>query len=174
VERSVVPKLIVLFYGDENNAPAIAEAAADGAKSIRFTEVDLRAGATTATRHKRADSTSSTDTVTAVAEYDGVLLSAPAGRTHDELTTLLHDLRHHGHATNTVFALAAGAPALLEELSRLGGIIVTTPAVADPVEQARQVGARAAKVAGWVRHGLGHEAEHHHDHGHDHKHHHHH
>jgi hypothetical protein len=40
----IMPKLIVLFCGAESPAVALAEAAADGAKRVRVTEVDLCAG----------------------------------------------------------------------------------------------------------------------------------
>ena len=162
----IVAKLIVLFYGDEGNAPEIAEAAADGAKTIRFAEVDVRAGAETTTRHKRVDS------VETLAAYDGVVISAPAGRTHADLATLLDKFERDGGVSNTVFALAAGDGQLLEQLSRMGAVIVTARPDGDPLHAARHLGARVAKVAGWVRHGLGHEAEHQHDPGHGNHHHH--
>lgn len=146
-----MPKLIVLQYGDDSTR-SVAEAAAAGAKSIRFTEVDLR---------------STRSASPTVAEYDGIVIVAPAGMTtHADLETLLTELEQDGRATNTVFALAGGSTGMLERLSRAGGIIVTTTASSEPTDAARRLGARAAKVVAWVRHGLGHEAEHHHHHHH--------
>ena len=60
-----MPKLIVLFYGVESPASTLAEAAADGAKAVRFTEVDVRAGSshepTAGRRHKSLDSRGATE-----------------------------------------------------------------------------------------------------------------
>lgn len=143
-----MPKLIVLNYGAESSA-SVADAAAAGAKSIRFTEVDRGAGGTTVTG------------------YDAIMFVAPAGMTtHDDLEPLLAELERDGRVTNTVFALIGGGTSFLERLSRTGGIIVTSGPAHDPTESARTLGARTAKVMGWVRHGLGHEAEHHHHHHH--------
>src|SRR5207302_1211275 len=120
-----VPKLIVVFYGDDDDAPAIAESAVAGAKTIRFTEVDLRAGTATATRHQRLGSAET------VAEYDGVVIVAPAGTTHADLAALLENLERDGRAVNTVFALPGGDVRLLERVARTGGVIVTIPLPAD-------------------------------------------
>jgi hypothetical protein len=150
VESNVVPKLLVVFYGDDNDVTAAANAAATGARTVRFMEVDSQAG------------TPDDD----AAEYDGIVIAAPAGTTHPGLVALLDGLASGGRAANTVFGVAGENAGLLEQVSRVGGIIVTVPRSADRLADARALGARAAKVAGWVRHGLGHEAENHHHHHH--------
>ena len=155
-----MPKLIVLFYGAESPASSLAESAAHGAGHIRFTEVDLRAGAphqaASETRHPLLESPA------AVADYAAVILVCPAaGAIPDELDRLLADLERmpDGAFQNTVFGVVGGDnTVLLGRLSRLGGIIVSEPRnPADPEPRARALGQRVAKVAGWVRHSLAHE-----------------
>jgi hypothetical protein len=171
-----MPKLIVLFYGVESPASTLAEAAADGAKTVRFTEVDVRAGSshepTTGRRYKSLDSSER------LKEYDGIVLAAPAaGEAPVELDALLGALERAepvGVFANTVFAVLGGDnTTLLGRVARLGGIIVTEPlGVDDPESRARATGKRIAKVVEWVRHAQSHEHSHvhgphsHEDHGH--------
>lgn len=162
-----MPKVLVLFFGAESPASTLAEAAAEGASSQRFMEVDIRAGAahqaTTGRRHKVLESPD------VLREYDGVVLSAPAaGDLPSELDALLGATERQSSPetfANTVFSVVGGEnTVLLGRVSRLGGIIVSEPrGVVDPVERARAAGARVSKVVGWVRHALSHE---HHDHHH--------
>jgi hypothetical protein len=164
----IVPKLIVVFFGAESPAVTLAEAARDGGKSVRFTEVDLRAGAghqaTTEQRHKRLESAEQ------IQEYDGVLLACPAaGDIPADLNMLLDALERSpvDALANTIFGVIGGEnTVLLGRVARLGGIIVTEPrGVTDPEERARRLGARIAKMIEWVRHAQSHEA-----HGHAHHH----
>jgi hypothetical protein len=147
-----VPKVIVLFFGAESSGAESAGAAADGAKAVRFTEVDVRAGAEMATGHPSL-------TPTAVAEYDGMILIAGPGAVPPTLAQMLAELERAGSSENMVVGVAGENTLVLEAVARLGGIIVTA-------ESAKRVGERVAKVAAWVRHGLGHETEHRHEHVH--------
>jgi hypothetical protein len=176
--NDIVPKLIVLFFGAESPAVALAEAAAEGAKDVRFTEVDVRSGAahqaTTERRYKGLESAAS------VREYDSVILACPAaGDISTELSTLLDEWEQSspGALTNTVFGIVGGENTVVTgRVMRLGGILVAEPPGAtDPELGATRLGARVATVAGWVRHALSHEHEHqahahpadqaHHEHG---------
>lgn len=163
-----MPKVLVLFFGAESPASTLAEAAAEGASSHRFMEVDIRAGAPhqamTGRRHKVLDGPE------ALREYDGVVLSAPAaGELPSELDVLLDAAERQSSGetfANTVFAVVGGEnTVLLGRVSRLGGIIVSEPRGSDdPEARARAAGARVGKVVGWVRHALSHEHPHHHSH----------
>ncbi|MGH9889336.1 MAG: NAD(P)H-dependent oxidoreductase [bacterium] len=167
-----MPKLIVLFFGAESPASTLAEAAADGATGVRFTEVDLRAGnahePTTGRRHKVLESPDR------LRDYDGVVLAAPAaGEPPSDLTALLDRLEASEPRdvfADTVFAVVGGEnTVLLGRVSRLGGIIVSEPmGVDDPEARARATGKRVAKVIEWVRHAQSHEHSHSHEHGHHH------
>ena len=155
-----MPKVIVLFFGAESPGVTLAEAAAEGAKSVRFTEVDVRSGgphqATTERRHKRLESPAQ------LREFDGVILACPAaGDIPSELNALLDELERAslGALTNTVFGIMGGENTpLAGRVLRLGGILVAeSPGAVDPEVRAMRVGARVATVVGWVRHALSHE-----------------
>jgi hypothetical protein len=141
-----VPKVIVLFSGGDDGSRQLADAAAERAKSIRFTEVDVRAlGAS------------------AVAGYDGVVIVG--GASHEPvIDAVLHDVAHAGE--HVVIGVVADG-ALPGRALRMSAIFVTSGET-EPAERAAAIGERVAKVAGWVRHGLGHESEGEHDHGHHH------
>jgi hypothetical protein len=167
-----MPKLLVLFYGAESPASTLAEAAADGATKVRFTEVDVRAGSTRQPEAGRRFKV--LDSADRLREYDGIIVSAPAaGEVPTELDALLDTLeRHETHDAfaNTVFAVLGGEnTVLLGRVSRLGGIIVSEArGVDDPEARARGTGNRVAKVIEWVRHALSHEHGDSHSHGHTH------
>lgn len=187
-----MPKLVVLYSGADRTTAALAAAVADGARTIRFTEVDVRvlgaheptAGAGTGSRVKPLES------VETLGVYDGVVIVTGANSDSRELSTLFdtlqarvqHAAEHHGSPgpfADIVFAVTGGdsVDSLLARVGRLGAISVGAGATADPEARARHLGARTAKVIGWVRHALGHEADahHHHEHGqhgHSHDHHH--
>ena len=157
-----MPKVTVVFIGDEMAAEA--EAAAAGAKSVRFTEVEVRAAQATTRRYKPLDGGSASD---------GFLFVANEGSAAESLSVLAGLVNE-----NTVLA-SAGPRAMATEVASRGGIVVSVAA-----GDVAALGARVAKVAGWVRHALGHEADSHahahadahsHTHApeHDHEHHHH-
>jgi hypothetical protein len=161
-----MPKVIVLFFGAESPAVTLAEAAADGAKEVRFSEVAVRSGgphqATTARRHARLESAAH------IRDFDGVILACPAaGDIPSELEALLGELERSaaGAFTNTVFGVAGGEnTTLAAQVLRLGGILVSeATGVADPELRAKRLGARVATVVGWVRHALSHEHGHQHN-----------
>jgi NADPH-dependent FMN reductase len=167
-----MPKVIVLFFGAERAAVTLAEAAAEGATGVRFTEVEVRSGAqhqpTTTQRHKRLESSSR------LRDFDGIVLVSPSvGGVPSELTMMLDELERSSMAgfANTVFGITGGEDtALAGHVMRLGGIVVAALArTADPEVRARRLGARVATLAGWVRHALDHEHEHHEHHEHRHE-----
>jgi hypothetical protein len=170
LENDVMPKVLVLFAGAESLAASLAENVAAAARSVRFTEVDIRAAAasqaTTDSRHKVLESPE------AVEQYDGVVVVVGStGNVPSAITSLLDtwDRTSEGTFANTVFAVTGSENALLlERIAQLGGIIVTEArGAADAGERARRHGARVAKIVEWVRHALGHEhghQQHHHAH----------
>jgi hypothetical protein len=153
-----MPKVIVLFYGGEGRSAALAEAAAEGASRVRFTEVDVRAGANNQppppTRHKVLDPTNG------IRGYDGAIFASPAGAMPLELSRMLEAMEEEADDafTNTVFAIAGTAnPEIFGRVARLGGLIVSEPRGTDSLERSRALGVRVATVVGWVRHALSHE-----------------
>ena len=150
-----MPKVLVLVSDDSDAAMLLATCVGDGARAVRFTEVDVRA-------------TESLD-VEALRDYTGVAIVGTAPRLSLSLTKLLDACESAGASgfANTVFAsVGFDGDVALERIARLGGIIVTErQSELTQEERAKGVGRRVAKVAEWVRHALSHEhANHHHAH----------
>jgi len=133
-----MPKTLILHAPA---AAADAQAIADAARSIRFSEVHVRPLADVAT----IDPTS-------IAEYDALVLGGPAAA----VTPLLDHLAAAGaaHALDDKVAAAfgddeAGTWDVLARLGRLGFLLV-------PAAGEVPLGARVARVAEWVRHAKSH------------------
>jgi hypothetical protein len=173
-ETGVMPKVLVLFDGVDEDAATLGELAAQGASSVRFTEVEVRVMGEPSARTRRR-TIDSTDTVE---EYHGIIIAGGNHAVSPAIETLLDALDRAGASAfvDTSFAIVGtDAAALRERVTRLGGIVVSEPRdVSDPHDRARQLGARLAKVVSWVRHGLSHEHGHtehaKHEHGHHHAH----
>lgn len=163
-----MPKVAVVCYGTDGPATGLADAAVEGLRSVRFMEVDRFAGVD----HEGPppDHARVLQDPESLREYDGVLFACggtgDAGVLPPDLLALLERLERvvpDRAFRNTLFA-ATGTehPALLDRLDRLGGIIVSAPrGLSDPEARAKALGARLAKVVGWIRHALSHEHHHH-------------
>jgi hypothetical protein len=164
-----MPKILVLFAGQPT---ATVTAVADGARSIRFSEVELR-------RVGPVESGSTPDhhqTLAGADEmvpYDAVIVSASEGGTmHPEVGQLLERAAATAarsawqHKVGSAFMPEPGAHpgSVWPVLATLGnlGMLVVAPS-AGSVEAGRELGARVAQVVGWVTHARSH---HHHDHAH--------
>jgi len=178
-ENMIMPKLLVLLYSDQPAAATLAESCVEGAKSVRFTEVDIRVGAAEAMTARRAHKLlESTDRAF---DYDGVILVClAAGDLPIELRSTLDawEAAEPGVFGNTVFGVVGGDnTTLLARAARLGGIIVTEPCgISNPELRAKQLGSRVATVVSWVGHALAHAAHensehrgHHHQHDSEHR-----
>lgn len=162
-----MPKILVLLLADASAAP-LADAAADGVRSVRFAEVDVRradgdAPASATARHHALGAPEE------LATYDGiiVLASTQGAGAPPALEALL--TRAVSAATPRALANKVGAAIVaegsewpvLERLAAQGLILVTAapppPDAAEPVlASARQLGHRVAHVAGWVTHARSH------------------
>jgi hypothetical protein len=167
-----MPKVLVLFDDADAAASALGESAAEGARAVRFTEVDVRVPATVAGSRRKALESSA-----AIDHYDGVLFAVGNDSPTPALENVLAALSQAsgGRFANIVFgAVRSNRSKLPAQLLALGGIVVGQMAAGDDIAQARALGARVAQVASWVRHSLAHEASeahsgHHHP-GHQHAH----
>jgi hypothetical protein len=167
LERDNMPKVIVLYAATDSSAGTLAAAAAEGAKGIRFTEVDVRVvGGSTTTdgqRHRQLEDAER------IQDYDGAIVVVTGAAMSSELGAVLDALETVepvDGVANKVFAIAGdNAPVLLPRVARLGSIIVSPPrGLADTEAAAKALGMRVAKVSEWVRHALSHEAKDHHHH----------
>ena len=161
-----MPKVIVLLCGSDGSADELGSAAAEGARGVRFTEVDVRtigSGGMLAQPHKPLGS------IDQIREYDGIIVACTAAEMPTELSAIFDALdcaQPPAGFLNKVFAVAGTEnKRLFERLRRLGGIIVCTPRDAtDSADAGRTIGTRVAKVSEWVRHALSHEQKLHHHH----------
>ena len=175
-----MPKLLVLFHSRTGRTAALADAIADGAKSVRFTEVDVRRledrrdeeGDRDGSRGRHralADESS-------LADYDAIILGAPAGTegVSPALAGLLDRLgplgRADGLSSKVGSAFAATAEgggdaalwSLLTSLGKLGMILVPPAGARRATDEAgelaagREHGRRVATVVEWVAHAKSH------------------
>jgi NAD(P)H dehydrogenase (quinone) len=188
-----MPKLLVLFHSRTGRTAALADAVAEGAKSVRFAEVDVRRVAAPSNDHATKSREHppgvhrTLDGVASLADYDGVVLVAPARESgaSEELAELLDPFARYA-PRQRLGALpervgSALAPAeegeegahwpLLAALGRLGMILVPPlPATAGAptpdaeLQAARALGRRVATVVEWVAHARSHADGHGHSH----------
>src|SRR5690348_12178156 len=164
LENYVMPKVLVLFDSADQRADRLAELAAEGAKRVRFTEVDMRvvgndSVANTARRKRLASGD-------AVDQYDGVVVVGSDQEPSAAIDALLaaHDQNTRGGFIDRVFAAVSDASSS-HRLTELSGIVVGPPTGSTNAESmAGDIGERVAKVAERLRHALSHE----HGHGHSH------
>ena len=161
-----MPKVLVLFSSRTDNAAALAAAIAEGAESVKFTEVEIR-------RIEELES------VESIAQYDALVVGSPA-RYEAEMKQLLDQagtvVERGALADKVGSAFASGSAQgedetnmilMLIPMMRLGMIIVppgpgdAAAVAAGDLAAARRQGARVAKVAEWVRHAKSHEAHSH-------------
>ena len=167
-----MPKTLVLFHAFHGSSDAIAamvDAVADGVRSVRFAEVDVRHLAT----HGETASTSRHRTLTGadeLATYDGLVLVTAAAAIPEVVSRFLAEAanlhRQKKLTTSVGSAFVAGANATESEdgrwavLRALGALgLVLVPGSGEGAEAARQLGHRVAHVVSWITHAKSH---HHH------------
>ncbi len=182
-----MPKLLVLFQSRSADVVRLAEAAAAGARAVRFAEVDLRSFPLSDDGDARVDAGARAhrplEQVQDIASYDGLILVV--GREPGAGDGLVRALRSFaGSLANKVGAALTPAtgtersPLLWSVLSPMAdrGMILV-PAAFDPAPAAddvatRDLGKRVADVISWVTHARSHHDHDHHHHDHSSHHHH--
>lgn len=168
-----MPSVLVLLLGSDASLANVADDVVAGAKGVRFTEVTVRAVEPDVFRHRSLEADAN------LAAYDGIVLVAPSVAGGPSFVKLLSRFGADEAHLDTVVGFVGGDASLSAApsaaLADVGGIFVSAGR-AGKEDEGRLTGARVAKVAGWVRHALGHESEHaqgghhHHDHAHGHDH----
>lgn len=170
-----MPKTLVLLLSDQPAVAARARHVADGARQVRFAEVDVR---------RPADAPGALSP----ADYDALVLGVAADGA--PVDAALRTFVGAHVLTDTVgAALVAGDEGLADgargeaacwaALRALAahGLLLVPPSAADDAagadaanadEAARRLGHRVATVAGWVRHARGHAHQDGHSHEHSH------
>src|SRR6476661_8278863 len=156
-----MPKILILFYSRTGNTAALADAVADGAKSVRFAEVDVRriddlAPASVidsipewkSSREKLSARYQTFGDVNALADYDALILGSPTryGIMSAELKNVLDQtgpLWQRGALVNKVGAAftSVSTPhgghettlwSIMTPMANLG-LIIVPPGYSDPV-----------------------------------------
>ena len=187
-----MPKVLVLFHSRTGNTAALADAIAEGAGSVKFTEVELRRIDDLAapsiidaderwktSRAALARKYRTLESVESLADYDALIVGSPArgGMMSAEVRNVLDAvavLSQRGALTDKVGSAfsAARAPEGGRETTMHSilvpmmhhGMLIVPPAYGEDPAIARGQGARVAKVAEWVRHAKSHEGGHGHHH----------
>lgn len=165
-----MPKLLVLVPARGTELAPLADAVLEGARSVRFAEVDVR------TFGEAADAMPSRKPLAGIddlASYDGIVVGVPGGDMEGAgvRETLA---RFGGSLTNKVgsaFATGSGASrtailwSALSPMADRGMILVPLPFAGEgdtSADACRQMGKRVAEVVGWVTHARSHQHHHHH------------
>jgi hypothetical protein len=169
-----MPKLLVLFESRRSDVIHLAAAIVEGARTVRFAEVDLRrlggegAPATDADKVTGASGPRPLERLAEIANYDGIVcvtsaddaasLGARIGRLDESLANKV------GSAVTTAAGRDRSAVlwAMLTPMGNRGMILVPasfTDSSEPAAESARRLGKRVAEVLGWVTHARSH---HHH------------
>lgn len=158
-----MPRTLVLFQGSGDDVAATAEAVAEGVRSVRFAEVDVRRvperGVSTSGRVRTLGSAQE------LATYDGLILGTTADKAENSpaITRLLAEaesLRKQaplGLLVGAAFATGEASDeacwALLRALGGLG-LVLVPPGANGP--EARKLGHRVAHVVSWITHARSH------------------
>lgn len=163
-----MPKLLVLVPARDIELAPLADAVLEGARSVRFAEVDVR------TFDQAADAVSNRKPLAAIDDlgsYDGIVVGVPAGDV-DGMAIRETLARFGGSFANKVgsaFTTGSGAGrtavlwSALAPMADRGMILVPLPFTDDggaSTDACRQMGKRVAEVVSWVTHARSHHHHH--------------
>jgi hypothetical protein len=165
-----MPKLLVLVPARSPELAPLADAVLEGARSVRFAEVDVRSFGDAG---DAAESYRPLAGIEDLTTYDGIIVGVPAGDVEGQ--SFRENLaRFDGSLANKVgsaFTTASGAEratvlwSALAPMADRGMILVPLPFSAEGganADACRQMGKRVAEVVGWVTHARSHHHHHHH------------
>jgi NAD(P)H dehydrogenase (quinone) len=179
-----MPKLLVLFDARSDDVSRIAEAIAEGARGVRFAEVELRRVPPGGAEHRPAGDDARgrqgarhrmLESADALADYDAIVVGVEAGAAQgpDAVRALIEtatvNLANKVASAFTPEGSSASESeqraALASVLTPMGerGMIIVPPRFADrgddELHTARKQGKRVYDVTGWITHARSH---HHH------------
>ena len=179
-----MPKLLVLFDARSDDVSRIAEAIAEGARGVRFAEVELRRVPPGGAEHRPAGDDARgrqgarhrmLESADALADYDAIVVGVEAGAAQgpDAVRALIETATVNlaNKVASAFTPEGSGASeserraALASVLTPMGerGMIIVPPRLADrgddELHTARKQGKRVYDVTGWITHARSH---HHH------------
>lgn len=161
-----MPKTLILFSSRSGGTAAYADAVAEGARSVRFSEVEVRRVDLTSPNESETSPESKYQTFGDADElqsYDAIIVGSPSLAAAAALTALLDGA---GSLTNKVGAAftaenSGDAPVWVIMKAMAGRDMILVPPAADAdVAAARQLGTRVAEVTSWITHAKSHHHAH--------------
>lgn len=163
-----MPRILVLFPARSAELAPLVDAVAEGARSVRFAEVDVR---TVGDRGEAATSGKPLEESDDIGSYDGIVVGVPLadGEGKDVFETLA---AFRGSLTNKIGSAFTGrsgahrAAALWSALSPMadrGMILVPLPFTEgreSVAEACRRMGKQVAEVVAWATHARSHHHHH--------------
>lgn len=171
-----MPKTLILFQSLTDASTTLADAVAEGARSVRFSEVEMRvvaepppsggAASEEWTQRRAALAVRYQPLADAddLSSYDAIILGAlsSAGSMNTELTRVLGRAASHTNKVGAAFSPAGEETlpwALMQAMAALDMILVP-PAHDGSVAAARALGKRVAEVTSWITHARSHHHAH--------------
>lgn len=161
-----MPKTLILFSSRTGGTASYADAVADGARSVRFSEVEVRR-VDLASRNEAGESSGQGRYQTfgnadELQSYDAIIVGAPSLDACSALTTLLENA---GLLTNKVGAAFTspsneGDAPVWTILKAMAGLDMILVPPAGDVSLAAQLGKRVADVTSWITHARSHHHSH--------------
>ena len=171
-----MPKTLILFQSLADTITTIADAVAEGARSVRFSEVEMRFLAEAPLSDREASEEWMQRRAALVARYQPLadtdawpsydaIIVGPSSSDASMNTELTRVLGRAGSLTNKVGAAFSPAGeealpwALMQAMAGLDMILVP-PAYDGSVAAARALGKRVAEVTSWITHARSHHHAH--------------
>jgi hypothetical protein len=167
-----MPKLLVLFDPRSDDLAPLADAIAEGARQVRFAEVDVRRMALATPESAPLAGHRALESADALATYDGIIVGASSETSGSKTpiaalsATTVSLVNRVGSAFTAGRAGADRRSVLWSVLTPMSdrGMILVPPALSespsDELESAREQGKRVAEVIGWVTHARSHHHHH--------------
>ena len=162
-----MPKLLVLLPAPSAELAPLVEAVVEGARSVRFAEVDVRSSGDEGDAPAGHKPLAGIDDL---ASYDGIVVGVPAGDgegngLRERLARFDGSLANKVGSAFTVRSDAGRAAALWSALTPMadrGMILVPLPFEGNEsnADACRRMGKRVAEVVGWVTHARSHHHHH--------------
>ena len=155
-----MPKTLVLFHCRTGPTASLADAVTEGARSVRFSEVDVRCMGQSSGSHRVLAGSGE------LAAYDAIIVGAPpeGAELVSELTAVLDQAGPMPNKVGAAFtAPGAEADALLWAVLRDMGRqrMILVPAMdATDAAAAADLGRRVAEVTAWITHARSHHHSH--------------
>lgn len=155
-----MPKILVLFQGSTDTTATLADAVAEGARTIRFSEVEVRCTSQSTGPHRMLEGAGE------LAAYDAIIVGVPPDGTEmsAQIAVVLDQAGPLGNKVGAAFMPAgSGTDTVLWSIMKAMAaqrMILVPPAGATDPAAATSLGRRVAEVTAWITHARSHHHSH--------------